>query len=66
VTVLWLLTAKQDLTPLAVIEEEKKLVELVESLPEKYESGQPNPVTLEYPDRLLQHIIGFTIDVSRI
>jgi len=49
-----------------IIEEEKKLVELVESLAKKYESSRSNPVEPGYSDRLIQYIVGFTIKVSRV
>jgi len=49
-----------------VIDDKKTLINIIESLTEKYEASQEPPWTLQYPDSMLDAIVGFELVVERI
>lgn len=49
-----------------LIEDENRLKAIIESLSHKYEKSQASPWVPDYPDRMLNAIVGFEIEVSRI
>lgn len=48
-----------------VLEDEGDVKQIIETLTEQYEQG-PNPWKVEYPERLLQVIVGFEIEIKDI
>lgn len=49
-----------------LVDDEYRLREIIESLSDKYEQSQSSPWPAEYPDKMLNAIVGFEIEITRL
>ena len=50
----------------AKVVDSKETSDIIESLTNLYENARPNPVEPVYPERIVDMIVGFEVDVTRI
>lgn len=62
----WNYTAVHLYGVVSLIENERRLIQIIESLTDKYEKSKLLPWIAEYSEKMLRAIIGFEITVTRI